>query len=341
MSSVCILCTHSPRCTFSFVLQLIAMTYKLTLLQFLFLLTVSSFVSCRHLLGVEDRNVQNTTVSNYTLQYNNETLLQPTSGTPQTTEVREERSAAAPATSQNNSETAHGQPSQGNGTYGNLYNIDGTETNSTKHQSAGNGSLAGTESPPQTSLPEKNGSSDPTMPNSAPTFSASVKPRNGANATNPVPTVVTTPHVSTDGPSRSRTTVKPLVPSTTELRTTPNHTPTKPHSTKVCPTAEPKREGLVSRCLIAIASLTGLATIFIMTTIILATKLAGSRYRQRAGLLHETEMVCISALMNDSDHPIPTPKHPKSNGALIPITEDEDGDDLTLNSFLHDTEAIA
>ncbi|KAK3514492.1 hypothetical protein QTP70_018673, partial [Hemibagrus guttatus] len=83
------------------------------------------------------------------------------------------------------------------------------------------------------------------------------------------------------------------------------------------------------------------ATIFIMTTIILATKLAGTRYRHRGSLLNDTEMVCISTLMSDSDHPMPTPRHPKSNGALIPITEDEDGDDLTLNSFLPDTEALA
>lgn len=329
---------------FCFALQLIAMTNKFDLGLFLFLLTVSSLVSGRHLLGVEEKHLQNTTVSNSnsTSQYNNETELQPTSGPPQITGIREQPSSAAPIPVQNTSETAHSQPSQGNGTYGNI----GTETNSTKHQSKGNESVAGTESPLQTPFPEKNGSSDPTMPSSAPAISTSVGPRNGANATNSVPTVVTTPHKGTDGPSRSRTTLKPMLSSATEMRTSQNHMPTKPHSTqksttKVCPTAEPKRESLVGTCLIAIAGLSTLAIIFIMTTIILATKLAGSRYRHRASLLHETEMVCISALMNDSDHPIPTLKRPKSNGALIPITEDEDGDDLTLNSFLHDTEGVA
>ncbi|MCI4392486.1 hypothetical protein PGIGA_G00146450 [Pangasianodon gigas] len=315
------------------------MTNKLDLRLFLFLLIVSSLVSGRHLLGVEENNPQNTTVFNYT-QHNNETELQPTSGPPQTTDIREERSTAAPTPGQNTSEL-----SQGNGTSG---NIKGTETNSTKHQSPGNESLASTEGPPQTQFPEKNGSSDPTMPTSAPTFSASMGHTKEANATNSVPTVVTTPHMGTDGPSNS-TTVKPMVRSTTKISTTQNHTPTKPHSTqkpdesttKVCPTAEAKGDSLVGRCLIVIASLAALATIFIMTTIVLATKLAGIRHRHRASLLHETEMICISALMNDSDHPIPKPKHPKSNGALIPITEDEDGDDLTLNSFLHDTEGVA
>lgn len=315
------------------------MTNKFKLGLFLFLLAVSSLVSGRRLLAVEERDLQNTTVSNSTSQYNNETDLQPTGGPPQITGIREQMSSAPV---QNASETTHSQPSQGNGTDGNL----GTETSSTTHQWKGNESSAGTESPLQTPFPDRNGSSDPTLPSSAPMFSTSVGPRNGANATNFVPTVVTTLHKGTDGPPRSRTTLKPMLSSTTEIRTTQNPVPTKPHSTqksttKACPTTEPKTEGLVGTCLIAIASLAALAIIFIMTTIILATKLAGSRYRHRASLLHDTEMVCISALLNDSDHPIPTPKHPKSNGALIPITEDEDGDDLTLNSFLPDTEGVA
>uniref|UniRef100_A0A672T8B8 Selectin P ligand n=1 Tax=Sinocyclocheilus grahami TaxID=75366 RepID=A0A672T8B8_SINGR len=108
-----------------------------------------------------------------------------------------------------------------------------------------------------------------------------------------------------------------------------------------CSTASSQGDGLVSRCLIAIASMAALTTIFIISTICLATKLSGYRYRHKAQLLQETEMVCISALMNDTDHPVPKPRrHPKSNGALIPNTEDgdPDGDNLTLNSFLPDTE---
>lgn len=302
------------------------MTVQLSLSSFLFLLTVSSMVSGGSLLGVEDQ--QNATVANSTVQNNNTTELQTTSGPPNTPEIRDDHPKAAPTHSQNASDTTRSQPSQGNGTNGNLHHVEGSERNSSKHQSAGNESAAGTESPPQTSFPEKSGTSSPTL-GSAHTFTASMGPTNGSNATNSAQ-VVTTSHVSTDGPSKSIT--------------THSHVSTqKPNSssTKVCPTAELKKENLVGRCLIAIASLAALATIFIMTTIILATKLAGSRYRHRASLLHETEMVCISALMNDSDHPIPAPRHPKSNSALLPITADEDGDDLTLNSFLHDTEGVA
>lgn len=315
----------------------------LDLKSFLFLLTASSLVSGRRLLNVEEDQRQNSTVSNYTQQYNNETALHFTVGPVQTTEIREEQSSAAPTLSQ---ETTSSKP-QGNGTSESLYNVEGTETNSTKHQLAGNESLAGTESPSQTSFPEKKGSSDPTATASANTLSASVGPRNVSNATNPVLIAVTTAHMDTNGSSRLKSTA---VPSATEIRTAPDHVPTKPHSTrypdksstKVCPIAETKKESVVSRCLIAIAGLATLAIVFIMTTIVLATKLAGSKYRHRKSLFLETEMVCISALMNDSDHPIPTPKRPKSNGALIPIIEDDgDGDDLTLNSFLHDTEAVA
>lgn len=309
------------------------MTNVLDLGLFLFLLTASSLVSGRRLLNVEENQRQNSTASNYTQQYNNETAPHFTAGPLQTTEIREEQSAAAPTLSQ---ETTSSKPSQGNGTPESLYKMEGTETNSTKHQLAGNESLAGTENPSRTSLPEKKGSSDPTATGSANMLSASVRPGNVSNATNPVLIAMTTAHMDTDGTSRLKTTA---VPSATKPHSTlyPDRS-----STEVCPIAETKKESVVSRCLIAIAGLAALAVVFIMTTIVLATKLAGNKYRHRKSLLLETEMVCISALMNDSDHPIPTPRRPKSNGALIPIVEDDgDGDDLTLNSFLHDTEAVA
>ncbi|XP_056601481.1 P-selectin glycoprotein ligand 1-like [Triplophysa dalaica] len=136
----------------------------------------------------------------------------------------------------------------------------------------------------------------------------------------------------------------PLPGKVTEMHTTASKaktTTTKQTSKALpCPTASLNRDGLVSRCLIAIASVAAVTTIFIISTICLATKLSTYRYRYKSRLLQETEMVCISALMNDTDHPVPKPRHPKSNGALIPNGEDgdPDGDNLTLNSFLPDTE---
>ncbi|XP_016409382.1 P-selectin glycoprotein ligand 1-like [Sinocyclocheilus rhinocerous] len=160
---------------------------------------------------------------------------------------------------------------------------------------------------------------------SAPTFPASLKPSK-----------VTEKHM-TAATRRMSTDAKGHTTEVTSTATKKSTT-AMPHS---CSTASSQGDGLVSRCLIAIASMAALTTIFIISTICLATKLSGYRYRHKAQLLQETEMVCISALMNDTDHPVPKPRrHPKGNGALIPNTEDgdPDGDNLTLNSFLPDTE---
>ncbi|XP_077097523.1 P-selectin glycoprotein ligand 1 [Siphateles boraxobius] len=160
---------------------------------------------------------------------------------------------------------------------------------------------------------------------SAPTFPA---PFETGRVTEKQTTAATT-RMSTDTDRRTTAVISTATRKSTTVTT---------HS---CSTASSQDNRFVSRCLIAIASMAALTTIFIVSTICLATKLSGYRYRHKAHLLQETEMVCISALMNDTDHPVPKPRrHPKSNGALIPNTEDgdPDGDNLTLNSFLPDTE---
>ncbi|KAK2911094.1 hypothetical protein Q8A67_003227 [Cirrhinus molitorella] len=161
---------------------------------------------------------------------------------------------------------------------------------------------------------------------SAPTFPASLEPGE-----------VTATHTTAATATKALTDAKK---HTTEVTSTVTKKSTT-GVTHTCSTASSPGDGLVSRCLIAIASMAALTTIFIISTICLAAKLSGYRYRHKAQLLQDTEMVCISALMNDTDHPVPKPRrHPKSNGALIPSTEDgdPDGDNLTLNSFLPDTE---
>ncbi|XP_016297276.1 P-selectin glycoprotein ligand 1 [Sinocyclocheilus anshuiensis] len=195
----------------------------------------------------------------------------------------------------------------------------GTE-NLTVHRSTNN------ESAFHTQLPTINNSTGHISHagSSAPTFPASLEPD---KVTEKHTTATMTTRISTDAKK-----ITAQVTSTISKKSTTTTT----HS---CSTASSQRDGLVSRCLIAIASMAALTTIFIISTICLATKLSG--YRHKAHLLQETEMVCISAMMNDTDHPVPKPRrHPKSNGALIPNTEDEDpdGDNLTLNSFLPDTE---
>ncbi|CDQ57059.1 unnamed protein product [Oncorhynchus mykiss] len=109
------------------------------------------------------------------------------------------------------------------------------------------------------------------------------------------------------------------------------------------PCSPTRRDGLVSQCLIAIASLAAVATFFMVSCIILCTKYSSRKHRYRVGTNNRgTEMVCISALLHDDNGSHWRPHIPKSNGALLPGTEldsdEEGGDDVTLHSFLPDNE---
>uniref|UniRef100_W5MB25 Uncharacterized protein n=1 Tax=Lepisosteus oculatus TaxID=7918 RepID=W5MB25_LEPOC len=130
-----------------------------------------------------------------------------------------------------------------------------------------------------------------------------------------------------------KTTQKPPSP-TTSTRANPRAS-TSTHSILPCNPQTPKRDGLVSQCLIAIAVLAGVATIFMVCTIVLCTKLSSNKQRYRVKEANGTELVCISALLPDGSNSYRSrPKTQKSNGALCPNTDDSEGDDLTLHSFL-------
>ncbi|MGH0152314.1 UNVERIFIED_CONTAM: hypothetical protein FKN15_056054 [Acipenser sinensis] len=102
-----------------------------------------------------------------------------------------------------------------------------------------------------------------------------------------------------------------------------------------CSTAFPRKGGLVSHCLIAIAVLAAVATIFIICTIVLCTKLSSTKQKYKMSECKGTEMTCISALLSDAEaFPRNKAKGSKSNGRLITNVEDSEGDDLTLHSFL-------
>uniref|UniRef100_W5MB04 Uncharacterized protein n=1 Tax=Lepisosteus oculatus TaxID=7918 RepID=W5MB04_LEPOC len=132
-----------------------------------------------------------------------------------------------------------------------------------------------------------------------------------------------------------KTTQKPPSP-TTSTRANPRAS-TSTHSILPCNPQTPKRDGLVSQCLIAIAVLAGVATIFMVCTIVLCTKLSSNKQRYRVKEANGTELVCISALLPDGSNSYRSrPKTQKSNGALCPNTDDSEGDDLTLHSFLPD-----
>ncbi|KAL4004582.1 protocadherin Fat 4 [Sarotherodon galilaeus] len=95
-------------------------------------------------------------------------------------------------------------------------------------------------------------------------------------------------------------------------------------------------QNVVKQCLIVIACLALVCTIFIFSTIVLCAKLS-SRKRKRKPQ-KETEMMCISALLPERSYNYTRQHNPVPNGVLvIPRAEDSDdevGDNLTLSSFL-------
>ncbi|XP_042365169.1 P-selectin glycoprotein ligand 1 [Plectropomus leopardus] len=156
------------------------------------------------------------------------------------------------------------------------------------------------------------------------------------SATNFSTTVVSTTNVSTTNFSTTPAGVLiPLVP-----KKLPAPTTKQTSVTTASPSTEAQRcstRGVVTHCLIAIASLAALATIFMITTIILCTKLSARKYKVKKPQ-PATEMMCISALLPERNYTYTRQRNPVTNGVLVihgGADSDEDGgDNLTLSSFL-------
>uniref|UniRef100_A0A668VAU6 P-selectin glycoprotein ligand 1 n=1 Tax=Oreochromis aureus TaxID=47969 RepID=A0A668VAU6_OREAU len=95
-------------------------------------------------------------------------------------------------------------------------------------------------------------------------------------------------------------------------------------------------QNVVKQCLIVIACLALVCTIFIFSTIVLCAKLSSRKHKRKPQ--KETEMMCISALLPERSYNYTRQHNPVPNGVLvIPRAEDSDdevGDNLTLSSFL-------
>ncbi|TNN73761.1 P-selectin glycoprotein ligand 1 [Liparis tanakae] len=89
----------------------------------------------------------------------------------------------------------------------------------------------------------------------------------------------------------------------------------------------------MKRCLITIASLAAVATIFMVSTIILCTKLSKRKYKVKKPEA-ATEMMCISALLPERLVTYSRqPRNPVTNGVLV-IHDDVDSDeDRNINLF--------
>uniref|UniRef100_A0A8C2ZYQ0 P-selectin glycoprotein ligand 1 n=1 Tax=Cyclopterus lumpus TaxID=8103 RepID=A0A8C2ZYQ0_CYCLU len=126
----------------------------------------------------------------------------------------------------------------------------------------------------------------------------------------------------------------PTTKSTPVTTTAPREVSKSPPSSKVQPCY--KRRAM-EHCLVAIASLAALATIFMVSTIILCTKLSKRKYKFKKPL-PATEMMCISALLPERIATYSRQRNPVTNGVLVihdDADSDEDGgDNLTLSSFL-------
>ncbi|XP_035985672.1 P-selectin glycoprotein ligand 1 [Fundulus heteroclitus] len=96
-------------------------------------------------------------------------------------------------------------------------------------------------------------------------------------------------------------------------------------------------KGVVKQCLVVIAVLALVATVFVISTIVLCIKLSARKYKGRKPP-PATEMMCISSLLPDKSPAYTRQRNPVSNGVLVfPLggdSDEEGGDNLTLSSFL-------
>lgn len=132
-----------------------------------------------------------------------------------------------------------------------------------------------------------------------------------------------------------------LIPVATEISTTTTPNPTKVTTTTQNTTQCSSRD-VQKLCLIVIAILAVVATVFIISTTVLCTKLSSRKYKLKRQHQRGTEMMCISSLLPDRSNHQPVrytrQRSPVRNGVLVihncDDSDDEAGDNVTLSSFL-------
>ncbi|XP_052611009.1 P-selectin glycoprotein ligand 1 [Peromyscus californicus insignis] len=93
----------------------------------------------------------------------------------------------------------------------------------------------------------------------------------------------------------------------------------------------------VKQCLLAILILASLATLFLVCTVVLAVRLSRKNHMYPVRNYSPTEMICISSLLPEGADGAPVTANgdlPKVQDLKTEPSEDRDGDDLTLRSFL-------
>lgn len=182
------------------------------------------------------------------------------------------------------------------------------------------------------------------LPSTSHPFSATtVLASTGARESSSMPTSVPTDPPSSTVSNSSvgvlipRNTKKPPVPTfipTPATTAAPRHITKSPSSTETQPCST---RSLARNCLIVIAVLAALATIFMVSTIVLCTKLSAKKHRAKKSQ-QDTEMMCISALLKEPSYTYTRQRNPVRNGVLVipggGDSDDDLGDNLTLSSFL-------
>nr|AYP30399.1 P-selectin glycoprotein ligand 1 [Takifugu rubripes] len=144
---------------------------------------------------------------------------------------------------------------------------------------------------------------------------------------------------STSG-SRSIRPTGVFIPCETKMAPNPTNrqTPASPPKSPPATAGQPcSMRGRMSQCLIAIASLAGLAAIFMVSTVVLCAKLS-TRPSKGRKQQPATEMMCISSLLPEKNYTYTRQRNPVPNGVLVihnvTDSDEEGGDNLTLSSFL-------
>ncbi len=132
----------------------------------------------------------------------------------------------------------------------------------------------------------------------------------------------------------------PTPKSTPATATAPHKVSKSPLGTEVQPCST---RGIVKQCLIVIAALAGLATIFMVSTIILCAKLSARKYKVKKPQ-QATEMMCISALLPERNYTYTRQRNPVTNGVLVihagGDSDEDERDNLTLSSFLPENDRL-
>ncbi|XP_048412298.1 P-selectin glycoprotein ligand 1 [Stegostoma tigrinum] len=152
--------------------------------------------------------------------------------------------------------------------------------------------------------------------------------------TSPYPVTTAPPVVTTTIKANESIPLKPTVPFISKIV----KTTTRSNNRLTTAQATRKKISLVAQCLIAIAILAGVCTVFVICTVVLCTKLSSQRQNYRVNRSNGTELICISALLPEDERKLRRKMRAKRLRDLKETTigqnSDSDEDDLTLHSFV-------